>query len=141
MSTPIRIIIDADVLEAELNDSAAAQALLALLPASINLSRWGDEYYGSCGIQIGQDETSREIMEVGELAIWPPGNALCIFFGPTPVSAKGEIRPASSVEVIGKLLTNPLELKQVRSGEKIVLEKVNSDITQNNGRTNTELQT
>ncbi len=111
MSTPIRITIDDLVLEAELNDSLSAKALIALLPATMNLSRWGDEYYGSCGIEAGQDDTAREIMEVGELAIWPPGNALCIFFGPTPASTDDSPRAASPVNPVGRLLSDVKPLK------------------------------
>ncbi len=111
MSTPIRITIDDLVLEAELNDSLSAKALIALLPATMNLSRWGDEYYGSCGIEVGQDDTAREIMEVGELAIWPPGNALCIFFGPTPASTDDSPRAASPVNPVGRLLSDVKPLK------------------------------
>ena len=106
MPTPIRITIDDIVLKAELDDSASAQALLAILPSTLNLSRWGNEYYGNCGIKVGQDETAREIMAVGELAIWPPGNALCIFFGPTPASTDDRPRAASPVNPVGRLLSD-----------------------------------
>ena len=71
----------------------------------------------------------RETVNLGDFGYWPEGRCFCIFFGPTPVSAKSEIRPASSVEVIGALLTDLQEFKQVRFGEKIILEKVNGDIT------------
>ena len=125
---------------AQLNKSAIAKLVWDALPISASVSTWGDEIYFTIPVK-SEPVDPKEVVNLGDIGYWPDGKCFCIFFGPTPVSAKGEIRPASSVEVIGKLLTNPLELKQVRSGEKIVLEKVNSDITQNNGRTNTELQT
>ncbi len=43
-------------------------------------------------------------MEVGDLGYWPPGQAFCIFWGPTPASEADEIRPASPVNVFGRIL-------------------------------------
>ena len=114
-STAISITIDDVELKAELNDSPSAAALAERLPATLSLSRWGDEYYGSCGVQIAQDDSAREIMEVGELAIWPPGSAFCIFFGPTPASSDNKPRAASPVNPIGRLLDNPEPLKNLGS--------------------------
>ena len=117
---------------AQLNESAIAKLVWDALPISASVSTWGDEVYFTIPV-TAEPSDPKEVVNLGDLGYWPDGKCFCIFFGPTPVSAKGEIRPASSVEVIGKLLTNPLEFKQVRSGEKIILEKINGDITQNNG--------
>ena len=70
----------------------------------MSLSRWGDEYYGNCGIKVQASPDAREDMKVGELALWPPGNALCIFFGPTPASHGPDPRAASPVNPIGRLV-------------------------------------
>lgn len=64
----------------------------------------GEEYYGSVGIDIPEDGTAREIMEVGEIAYWPPGRALCIFFGRTPASTDARPRAASPVMPIGRVI-------------------------------------
>ena len=92
-------------LSGQLNDSPTAKALLALLPATVRMSRWGDEYYGALPQALGVEEApdARELMAVGELAYWPPGNALCVFFGPTPVSTGTEPRAASPVNPLGRL--------------------------------------
>jgi hypothetical protein len=111
MATPITITIGDTTLKAELNDSPSAKALLEKLPVSVTLSRWGDEYYGSCGVRTSADSSAKEIMEVGELAIWPPGNALCIFFGPTPASSDDRPRAASPVNPIGMLTDDAAPLK------------------------------
>ncbi|MBF0345682.1 MAG: hypothetical protein HQL06_15820 [Nitrospirae bacterium] len=110
-----RILIAASdlKLKAELNDSATASAFKALLPIEIRMSRWGDEYYGDCGINVDIAEDAKEVMEVGELAIWPIGNAFCIFFGPTPVSIADEPRAASLVNPIGVLTDTPDFLKKL----------------------------
>jgi hypothetical protein len=111
MATPITITIGDTTLKAELNDSSSAKALLDKLPLSVTLSRWGDEYYGNCGVSASADSSAKEIMEVGELAIWPPGHALCIFFGPTPASSDDRPRAASPVNPIGMLIDDVAPLK------------------------------
>lgn len=111
MPTAITIEIGKVTLKAELNDSASAKSLLEALPKQVSLSRWGDEYYGNCGIKVQQASDAREEMKVGELALWPPGSALCIFFGPTPASSGREPRAASPVNPIGRLLDDPAPLK------------------------------
>ena len=103
MGRKIVIVINGRTIPAELNDSATARALGERLPVSVSFSRWGDEYYGSCGFDAPLDNDAREIMEVGELAYWPPGKALCIFFGPTPASSDERPRAASAANPIGKI--------------------------------------
>jgi uncharacterized protein len=101
----MKIVIEASghTLEAELTDAAAAKAVAAALPFSPRMSRWGEEYYGSIGLDISEDPTAREVMEVGEIAYWPPGQALCIFFGRTPVSTDNRPKAASPVLPIGRV--------------------------------------
>jgi hypothetical protein len=117
MPTPIIIRIGEIRLSAELNDSPSAEKLKSLLPLEFSMSRWGDEYYGDCGIEMELSQDARDVMEVGELAVWPNGKALCIFFGPTPVSKGNEPRAVSPVNPVGKLI-----------GDKEVLKKLGSSI-------------
>jgi len=67
-------------------------------------------------------EAPREVVELGDLGYWPPGQAFCIFFGPTPMSRGNEIRPASAVNVIGRVVGDPRSLKSVRSGARVTIE-------------------
>ncbi len=92
-------------LSGQLNDSPTAAALAKLLPVTIQMNRWGDEYYGALPKPLGAKQASdaRELMQIGELAYWPPGNALCIFFGPTPASEDDEPRAASPVNAVGSI--------------------------------------
>jgi len=113
MPTPIIIRIGEVTLSAELNDSPSAKKLRSLLPLEFSMSRWGDEYYGDCGIEVEISQDAREVMEVGELAVWPTGKALCIFFGPTPVSKGGEPRAISPVNPVGKLVGSADALKKL----------------------------
>jgi len=118
-----KIYVKAGKIEAlaQLNESKIAGLVWDALPISASASIWGDEVYFAIPVKADLAEP-KETVNLGDLGYWPEGKCFCIFFGPTPVSAKGEIRPASSVEVIGKMLTDPKEFKQVHSGEKIVLE-------------------
>lgn len=115
MPTPVIIKIGELKLSAELNDSPAAEKIKLLLPLEFSMSRWGDEYYGNCGIDAELSQDARDVMEVGELAVWPAGNALCIFFGPTPVSMGNEPRAISPVNPVGKLIGNSAVLKNLGS--------------------------
>jgi hypothetical protein len=122
MPTFIKIKIGTLEISAELNDSLTATKLLSLLPLKFSMSRWGDEYYGDCGIKADLSQDARDIMEVGELAVWPTGNALCIFFGPTPASRGNEPRAVSPVNPVGRLLDSPDALKKLGSSIHVRIE-------------------
>ena len=109
MAKKILIRIQEVELEAELNESPLATRIAEQLPATVRMSRWGDEYYGSIGLGAENDPEAKDVVEVGTLAYWPPGDALCIFFGPTPVSHGSEPRAASAVSVIGSVPESKVE--------------------------------
>ena len=108
--------------DASLNDSETAQKMWEALPIEGRVNIWGDEIYFSIPINIGLKNAKAVVLE-GDLAYWPPGNAFCIFFGTTPVSQGDEIRPASPVNVFGKIIGDPKVFKKVSSGTKIIVEK------------------
>ena len=90
--------------EVELYDTGAARELLACLPQTLSMSRWSDEFYGTLRTKIGYaGDTLRDVFEIGEVAMWPPGGAFCIFFGPTPASVGDEPRAASPCAPLGRL--------------------------------------
>ena len=113
MGKQIRIISGKVKLTAELNDSPSAKALIKILPLKFRMSRWGDEYYGDCGLDVDEESQARTLMEVGELAVWPPGSALCIFFGPTPASTGSQPIAASKVNPIGSVTSQLDSLKKL----------------------------
>ncbi len=102
----------------ELNSSSSAQALWRLLPITFTAHYWGDEIYGSILLEHEDENPVEVIEEPGTLAFWPLGNAFCLFWGPTPVSRSGEIRPASPVNIIGKI-TSGLEAFIDEKPEKV----------------------
>jgi uncharacterized protein len=103
---------------ADLNDTKTASAIWNALPLSVSGSTWGDEIYFTIPVGLGED-AAQAIVGMGDLGYWPPGKAFCIFFGPTPASTGSEIRPASPVNVFGKLEGDATAFKAVRSGETI----------------------
>ncbi len=123
MSKRIRITAGNVSAEATLNDTPTAQDIWDALPIRATAQTWGDEIYFGIPVQRGE-ENAQAVVEMGDLGYWPPGNAFCIFFGPTPASTGDEIRPASPVNVVGKIEGDPTVFKQVRAGEPVTIEKI-----------------
>lgn len=105
---------------AQLNDSNVAGLIWDILPVSASVNTWGDEIYFPIPV-TAKIENPVEVVEKGDLGYWPEGKCFCIFFGQTPISSGDEIKPASSVEIVGKVCGNPEEFKKVNSGETITL--------------------
>ena len=109
-------------LQAELAENSIAAAILKALPISERCQRWGEEIYFPIPVDMANDG-GQDVVELGDLAYWPPGKALCIFFGPTPASHGDEPRAASAVTVVGKVVGDLLPLSQVQSGAEIGISK------------------
>jgi len=122
MEKAIKIKIGKLEIPARLNDSRIAGLIWEILPVKAVLNTWGDEIYFNIPVKAKPDNP-KEIVELGDLGYWPEGPAFCIFYGMTPVSRGDEIKPASSVEIVGKLEDVPQGLKKVASGETIILER------------------
>jgi len=117
MPTDIVIVTANLRLEASLNDSPTGRALAAALPFEGPAHRWGEEIYFPVP-QVAQDldDTAATVVQVGDLGYWPPGRAFCLFFGLTPSSLPGEIRPASAVNLVGRIAGDPCCLTAVPEG-------------------------
>lgn len=108
--------------DASLNDGKTAQKVWDILPIEGRVNTWGDEIYFSIPVNV-ELENAKAVVSEGDLGYWPPGNAFCIFFGLTPASQGDEIRPASPVNIFGKIIGDPKVFKKVSSGAKIIIEK------------------
>ncbi len=51
------------------------------------------------------EENAKSPVKLNDVAYWPSGKAICLFYGSTPIGKKGEITPASPVNVIGKIIS------------------------------------
>jgi uncharacterized protein len=103
---------------AELYDTKVSRAIWEALPLKAEASLWGSEIYFPIPV-YAELEAGTISVQVGDLVYWPQGNAFCIFFGPTPLSQKDEIRPASAVTVFGRILGDAKVFKNVRSGAEV----------------------
>jgi len=119
----IKIIVDDINAVAELADSKTSEAIWDALPIENTVNTWGDEIYFEIPVKSTLDETAKEVVEKGDLGYWPTGKAFCIFFGPTPVSQDDEIRPASAVNIVGKVIGDTEVFKSVQQGANIKLER------------------
>ena len=118
-----RIVITAGAIEvtAELHDTATADAVWEALPVEAAASTWGDEIYFGIPVSADEESGASPVVEMGAVAYWPPGSALCLFFGRTPASRGNEIRAASAVNVLGSIDGDPTVLKRVPDGERITV--------------------
>jgi hypothetical protein len=124
MSTAIKIIIGNLTLRGELTDTACAKQIIDKLPIEAMPDEWGDEFYFSIPIKASLDETATTKVKVGDIGFWPPGNAMAIFFGRTPMSTGADPVPASSVNLVGRILGDATVLKQAKGASKIRIEKM-----------------
>ncbi len=111
--------------EAELNDTETAKMIYNSLPIKSCGNFWGDEIYFSIPVDTDQ-ENPQQTVEKGDLAYWPDGSAMCIFYGKTPASVGDEIRPASSVTVVGKILGEPEVFKEAVLSNPILVERADT---------------
>jgi len=109
------------VLLTELNPRTV-NGILKALPLKGVANTWGEEIYFEVPVTLPEENSSREV-EKGYVAYWPPGKAICIFFGPTPMSKKGKIIAYSPVNVFAKIEGDLKDFKKVKDGEEIIVEK------------------
>jgi hypothetical protein len=85
------------------------------LPIEGRAAVWKEEIYFETPIKMGE-EKAKGTVEVGTIAFWPMGSAICIFHGNS--------QPYSPVSILGKITANLELFKQVKSGTKIKVESV-----------------
>ena len=118
----VRITAGGVEVTAELHDTPTADLVWDALPITASGSMWGDEIYFRAPVSA-EEQDAVPTVDMGAVAYWPPGQAICLFFGPTPMSVGDEIRPASPVNVFGRILGDPTVLKAVSSGSEIRVER------------------
>ncbi|MEW6110382.1 MAG: cyclophilin-like fold protein [Nitrospirota bacterium] len=123
MPTNIKITVGRVVLNAELFDTECAHIIAETLPVKTTPIEWGDEFYFEIPVKMPVDETATVKVKTGDIGYWPPGNALAIFFGPTPISRGAEPVPASEVNIVGRIIDDPAILRKAKGALEIRIEK------------------
>ena len=113
MPTPIVLEVGNLKLKAELSDTPTAQAIAAVLPIETAFATWGDEYYFPIPVNLPLDATRTLKVQVGDLAYWPEGKSLAVFYGPTPASPGDRPVPASEVSPVGRITDDATLLRVV----------------------------
>lgn len=106
----------------EFDDSPIAREIAGKLPLDSQVSKWGDEIYFSVAVAVPEAEATTDV-NVGDVAYWPEGGCVCIFFGKTPQSTSERPVPASPVVIIGKTIALPEELRRIQDNEKITVSR------------------
>ena len=122
---PRRILISSGKLSfsATLMDNRAARAFWKQLPIETKASTWGHEIYFPVPIELASTKDDKDVVAMGDIAYWPPGSAVCIFFGRTPASRGEEIRAASPVTLLGKVEGDPTLFNTVETGQLVRVER------------------
>jgi hypothetical protein len=133
MKKPIKAIFpDIDIeISIELDDSHSPktfQAILDNLPFEISITKWGDELYTERTNIMANEENARREVDYLDVAYWPEGNALCLFYGPTPVSRDGQILAYSPVNLVGRIIPHVNEkdelLQKIKDNSMVIFKSV-----------------
>ncbi len=120
----IKMTIGSVVLEAELLDTPTAEAIWNALPFTSKANTWGEEVYFSTPVHVKREADARDVVQPGEVAFWIEGDSIAIGFGRTPISHGNEIRLAAKTNIWGKAKGDVKQLKPVKAGAAIKVEKV-----------------
>ncbi|MFY9794672.1 MAG: cyclophilin-like fold protein [Candidatus Nitrosopolaris sp.] len=116
----------------KLDDSQSpntVKAILDSLPIEVNINKWGKELYTDATSIRVREENAKSDVNLLDVAFWPKGSALCLFYGPTPISKPDKIEPYSPVNIVGHIVTGEGNIiNKVKATTKvIIMEKVKAN--------------
>jgi len=106
-----------------LNSSSLTEKLLRLLPYETMGETWGKEVYFPIDLSVENPAPVTEV-KVGDIAYWPDGPDICLFFGPTPKSTGEAPVVASAVTVIGTFQFSPEDFDRMERRRNGILVNV-----------------
>jgi len=111
----------------ELDDSRSpktVQAILENLPIEVKINKWGDELYTEKTQIVEREEDGKRQVNLFDVAYWPEGDALCLFYGPTPISEEGKILAYSPVNIVGRIIPHNNEkekiLRKIKDSTRVI---------------------
>jgi hypothetical protein len=98
------------------------KAILDNLPIEVKINRWGDELYTDKTPIVAEKENAQSVVRPLDVAYWPEGNALCLFYGSTPITkSPDKILPYSPVNIVGKIITKDDILEEFKDHSTVVI--------------------
>jgi len=120
--------LDVKNVRIKLDDTLSPKTFKAIfdnLPVEVSINKWGEELYTDrTTITVEQEDNAKTEVNELDVAYWPEGNALCLFYGPTPISKNGKILAYSPVNIIGKILDSSnkhIILNQIKEQAKVII--------------------
>jgi hypothetical protein len=104
----------------KLNETATAKNIYKALPKESAVEVWGEEIYFPIGVDKGEGDVTHEFVAPGDVGYWEPERCLCLFFGPTPESPPGTIKPDSPVVIVGRIISPFGDFKSACDGDKVI---------------------
>lgn len=104
------------------DNPSTQKAIEAALPLAGDGRKWGEELYFRTDVDVEAENTQTEV-PVGAVAYWPEGNAICLFWGPTPASRGDEPRAAAPVSVVARIADTAALAATATDGTKLRLER------------------
>lgn len=93
------------------NPETAAR-IYKILPLEIKANLYLEEVYSIIPLEL-EYENQSSTSNKGDISYWPPGAALCIFYG--------ESQPASPVNHVGQVTENLELFADVENGDRIIV--------------------
>ena len=122
----IQMVVNSITVDLELdaaNSPKTVESFLQNLPFEVDLNVWGEEIYTSSSPIDMVEENAKSPVSINDVAYWPTGKAICLFYGPTPIGNEGEIVPASPVNVVGKIIEPDKAILKIADGKKAKFQK------------------
>ncbi len=116
ISNSLLIILELD----DTNSPKTVNDFIEKLPFTVDLNVWGDEIYTSESPITQPEENAKSPVQLNDVAYWPTGKAICLFYGSTPIGNPGEITPASPVNVLGKIVSPDKSLLNDADGKSAI---------------------
>ena len=111
----------------KLDDSQSpntVKAILDNLPIEVNINKWGKELYTDATSIRVREENAKSDVNLLDVAFWPKGSALCLFYGPTPISKPDKIEPYSPVNIVGHIVTGEGDIiNKVKATTKVIIKQ------------------